>query len=455
MSTPPDHEPTATLGRLALPNARPRPLGVVVRVSGSAASPKIFRLADTPCVIGSAAPSDILVSDPAVSRTHLSLRLVPQGVAVEDLGSRNGTWYLGQRVERMTLAPGSVLEVGRATLALDPDQESLAEGLPYEGTEYSGMVGRSHAMRRVFRTLQRLEGSLVNVLVQGESGVGKELVARALHDRSSVSAGPFVAVNCGAFARELIASELFGHVKGAFTGALAARKGAFELAHGGTLFLDEIGELPLDVQPMLLRTLEAFEVRPVGADAVRKVRVRVVAATNRDLVAETAAGRFREDLYYRLAVVKLAVPPLRERVEDLDVLAHRFAEDVGVALDEAVLARLRAQAFPGNARELRNVVYAFAAIGALPEGHSGFAGVGRPEGSPAALEVLLEQLVDPQRPYADQKEALVDRFTEIYLRSLMRHTAGNQSAAARLAGLDRTYLGRLLQKFGIPGRAGV
>ena len=248
-------------------------------------------------------------------------------------------------------------------------------------------------------------------------------------------------MNCGAFTKELIASELFGHVKGAFTGASANRKGAFEAAHGGSLFLDEIGELPLDVQPMLLRALEAGEVRPVGGDAVRSVRVRIIAATNRDLKAEVEAGRFREDLYYRLAVVRLTVPPLRDRPDDILPLALRFGREVGLDdVPRPVLARWCAESWPGNVRELRNAVHAYAAVGE----------VGEPHASPGArLDALFEQLLDLDRPYSEQKDHVVERFTRVYLRVLMARAEGNQSAAARTAGLDRTHLWRLLGKYGV------
>ena len=320
------------------------------------------------------------------------------------------------------------------------DEDALAGGaVPYVDDQYGRMIGISRAMKRVFSLLVRLEGSLVPVLVSGESGVGKELVAEALHERSKASGGAFVAVNCGAFAKELIASELFGHVKGAFTGAASVRKGAFESADEGTLFLDEIGELPLDVQPTLLRALEAGEVRPVGGDTVRKVRVRVIAATNRDLRAEVDAGRFREDLYYRLAVVKLRVPPLRERPEDIDALVTHFASQVGLTeIEPRALQRFRSQPWPGNVRELRNAVQALAAVGEFEGGA---------DGPDTRLDDLLASTLDCERPYAEQKDALVERFTRAYLKALLVQTKGNQSAAAKIAGLDRTYLGRLVARY--------
>jgi DNA-binding NtrC family response regulator len=434
----PFDDATATIFRAP---AKPRPLAALVRVEGASAEPATFRLTSGTCVVGSAPGADLRIADPTVSRAHVELGLVPEGVAVRDAGSRNGTFYLGQRVDRMILPFGGRLTVGGATLAIEVDADALAEGPSWSEDSYRGMVGSSRPMRRLFAMLARLEGSLATVLVEGESGVGKELIARALHEGSSVQKGPFVVVNCGAIPRDLVASELFGHKRGAFTGAAEARRGAFESADGGTLFLDEIGELPLEEQPMLLRALETGDVRPVGGDQARQVRVRVVAATNRELEREVEAGRFREDLFYRLAVVRLEVPPLRDRPEDIEPLARRFAAAAGLAsIPDDVVERLRARPFPGNARELRNAVQAYAALGVLPEAKRSKA---------ATLDLALGELVDVDRPYAAQKDDLVDRFTRLYLTQLLAHTGGNQRVAAELAGLDRTYLGRLLVKLGV------
>jgi two-component system, NtrC family, response regulator GlrR len=434
----PSHETVSLANRAVLL----QPLGAVIRVLNARASPKAFRLEQGTCILGAGSDAQIVIENPSVSRAHVELGLVPEGISVRDLGSRNGTFYLGQRVQAMTLAPGSRIHIGPVEVAIEADLDTLEAGEPHPEATYRGMIGASLTMRRLFGALARLEGSLVTVLVTGESGVGKELVAQALHEGSTVAAGPLVTVNCGAIAPDLVASELFGHRRGAFTGASDARKGAFESADGGTLFLDEIGELPLDVQPMLLRALEAGEIRAVGADRSTYVRVRVVAATHRDLRSDVRANRFREDLYYRIAVVELAVPPLRERIDDIEDLANRFANAAGLAaLPPEVIARLRARRWPGNVRELRNVVQAFAALGRLP-----------PEGGVAESsggDDFLERAIDMTRPYADQKDALVEQFTRAYLVRLMQHTNGNQSAAARLSGLDRSWLWRLLVKHGI------
>jgi two-component system nitrogen regulation response regulator GlnG len=421
--------------------ARPLPLGAVIRVLEAAATPSKFRLRMGSCVLGAGGGTNILVSDPTVSRKHVSLTLVPDGVVVEDLESRNGTFYLGQRVSKMVLALGSRIRVGAVEVAIDADTDGLCEQLPQGAPSYRGLVGTSAPMRRLFAILKRLEGSLVPVLVEGESGVGKELVARAIHEGSVRSSSPLVTVNCGAIARELILSELFGHRRGAFTGAIEHRVGAFEIADGGTLLLDEIGELPLDVQPTLLRALESGEMRPVGENEAKRVSVRVVAATNRDLEQAVKAGAFRGDLYYRLAVVKLSVPPLRDRPEDIELLAATFARAAGVGeLPADVLGRLAKHTWPGNARELRNAVEAYAALGTLPDAK----GPDLP-----LLDFALRQIVRTDRPYAEQKELVAEAFARSYLHALLAKTGGNQSEAARISGLERSYLGKLLAKYGI------
>ena len=432
----------ATLTLLKDGQSRERaPVGVVVQVLDAPAKPSRYALSAGFCRLGSGAGCDVVITEPTVSRTHAEIELVPEGVAVRDLGSRNGIFYLGQRIERATLSLGAQIKLGGVSVALLPDTERLLAVGDYEGEEYRGVLGVSASMRRLFAILTRLEGSLTTVLIEGESGVGKEVIARAVHAGSRLAAGPLVVLNCGAIPRDLVASELFGHKKGAFTGATENRRGAFQSADGGTLFLDEIGELPLDVQPMLLRALETGEVRPVGADRVESTRARVLAATNRDLSEEIDAGRFREDLFYRLAVVRVTVPPLRTRPEDVELLAQSFARGIGAeTLPSPVIEQLKARAWPGNARELRNAVQAYAALGVLPER-------ARPRG--ALLDLALEEVVDLARPYAEQKDEVVDRFSRKYLEALLAHAGGNQTLAARLAGLDRTYFGRLMAKLGM------
>jgi transcriptional regulator with GAF, ATPase, and Fis domain len=311
-----------------------------------------------------------------------------------------------------------------------------------DGFRYGGLLGASPIMRELFEQLSRLEGSKVNLLVSGESGTGKELIARAVHEHSLVCAGPFVALNCGALDRQLARSELFGHERGAFTGAIRTRRGAFEAADGGTLFLDEVGELPCDVQPLLLRALEQRKITPVGSHEERPVDVRLITATNRDLAARVRSGHFREDLYYRIHVVHVVVPPLRARPGDAVVLARDFAARLGVsALPLEVLEAIALRQWPGNVRELRNAVEAYVALGVLPSAASS---------STSEDDATLEDFIDPTKTYAEQKSELLERFTRGYLERLLRQTKGNQSEAARIAGLERSYLGRLIDKLRLP-----
>ncbi|MEO8801124.1 MAG: sigma 54-interacting transcriptional regulator [Polyangiaceae bacterium] len=428
------------LGPTIVRDSGPAPLSVAVRVLGDRRSSS-FRLRSGRCTIGSSKSCDIVIDDENVSRRHLELELAPEGVRVTDLGSTNGTFYLDQRIDRMVVGLGATIRIARVTISLEADSGALETVAVGGEVELHGMVGSSIAMRRLFGVMRRLEGSLATVLIEGDSGVGKELVAKAIHEGSRVASGSLVIVNCGAVARDLVASELFGHRRGAFTGAVDSRKGAFETAEGGTLFLDEIGELPLDVQPMLLRAIEAREVRAIGSDQAKPTRVRIVAATNRDLEAEVRAGTFRQDLYYRLAVVKVRVPALRERTDDITVLARRFGKACGIdELPQDLLERLKARSWAGNVRELRNVVASYAVLGILAD-----------EGSAQVphLDSALATFADPSLRYEEQKDAVVASFTRAYLQKLMAASNGNQSLAARTAGLDRTYLGRLLLKYGM------
>ncbi len=399
-----------------------------------------FRLTQGSCVIGAGSTADIVVEDRAVSRRHLEIALAPEGVVVTDLSSRNGTFYLGAHLKRAVLGPGSRLRVGAAEVRIDADPAALGAGEARD-EHYRGLLGSSQVMRRLFAMLGRIEGSLVNVLVEGEPGAGKGLVAQAIHDGSLVSDGPFVTVSCGSINRDLVLSELFGHCRGAFTGATEDRLGAFELAHNGTLFLDEVGEIPLDKQPALLRSLEVREVRPVGESQAREVNVRVIAATERDLEDAVTRGRFREDLFQRLAVVRVGVPPLAERVGDIGMLASALAREAGAAaLPSEVLRELAQRAWPGNVRDLRNAVYAYLAIGQVPERGAPVAGL---------LEVALKQNLDAGRPYQEQKELFGNLFSRLYFEALLERTAGNQAEAARISKVDQAYMLRLLSKYGV------
>jgi transcriptional regulator of acetoin/glycerol metabolism len=304
--------------------------------------------------IGKASDNDLVLSDDTVSRHHCELTRSSDGVRVRDLGSTNGTKVQGARVTEALVSPGSVLKVGEVEIALRPAARHV-EMMPSDRTRFGDALGRSLAMRTVFGILESIARTDATVLLEGETGTGKDVLARAIWTESARSRGPFVVVDCGAISYSLIESELFGHERGAFTGAVAARQGAFELADGGTLFLDEIGELPLDVQPKLLRVLETHEFRRVGGNRVAKTDLRVIAATKRNLQREVQAGKFREDLFFRLAVVPVTVPALRARREDIAMLVDNFLKGVGgglVVTDEMTQA-LVAHDWPGNVRELR------------------------------------------------------------------------------------------------------
>ncbi len=418
------------------------PLPVILHVGGAHASTHQIRLSQGKVVFGAGPEADVVLHDPAVSRQHLEVRLAPAGVAIRDLGSSNGTWHLGHQVQQMVLHIGGRVRLGSAEIFVALDHEAL-EGVEGDDTGYRGLVGESAAMRGLFAKLRRLEGALVNVLIEGESGVGKELVARAIHEGSVLADGPHVIVNCGALSRELVLSELFGHRRGAFTGATDDRVGAFEAADGGTLFLDEVGELPLEMQPALLRALESGEVKRLGDVATRHVRTRVVAATNRDLWAAVGAGTFREDLYYRLAVVKLRVPSLAERPEDVGLLAQHLSTSAGGGLlPDAFVQDLCRRPFRGNVRELKNAVQAFLAIGMMPESLPAEA---------RRLEAALRQAVDPRAPFQAQRDWVNDVFARVFFEKLLEVADGNQSEAARIAGLDRSYMRKLMAKHGVKG----
>jgi DNA-binding NtrC family response regulator len=320
------------------------------------------------------------------------------------------------------------------------------------------IVGEGPAMRRLLHAVARVAARDVTVLVRGETGVGKELVGSLLHAQGRRAKGPLVRFNCGAIPGELAEAELFGHTRGAFTGASQARPGFFAQAHGGTLVLDEIGELPLALQSKLLRALQDGEIQPVGAGRVEKVDVRVVACTNRDLAAEARAGRFREDLYYRLAVVELVVPPLRDRREDIPALAEefarRYAERFGledVRLAPALLERLRAAEWPGNVRQLENAVARLLALSAGGEiGPEELDEASPPDGAPA--EPASAGDAPRARPVGDAELTLREQLDAVergIIARAMASTGGNQSEAARRLGMSRGTLIDRLRRYGI------
>ncbi|MBL8909423.1 MAG: sigma 54-interacting transcriptional regulator [Archangium sp.] len=393
-------------------------------------------------VIGTHQGADVVLHDKAVSRYHCELRLEADGLAVRDLGSRNGTRVNGVLIERAWLAAGDRLQVGESEAVVELSGDQVRVAL-HASDSFGPLVGGSLAMRTLFARLARAASSNATVLLTGESGTGKELAAEAIHLASPRATEPLVVVDCGAVPPSLLESELFGHEKGAFTGAATMREGAFELADKGTLFLDEIGELPLDLQPKLLRALEKREIKRVGGSAYQPVDLRVVAATHRDLRAEVNSGRFRADLFYRLAVVEVRVPALRERTDDLPVLVRTLLTRLGLIdqadaaplLSEPLLSQLRAHPWPGNVRELRNYLEKAVALGeATP-----------PSAPVPAAGVAPVTTLD----YRAAKEEAIKAFEKPWLEALMARHEGNAAAAARSCGLDRAYLYRLLWRHGL------
>ena len=390
--------------------------------------------------VGTARDNVLVIGDFTVSRYHLEIAARPNGIVVTDLGSTNGTYIGAVRIERAVVPPNTPITLGGTTIKFD-DAVRKTVATPVAEKNLGGMIARSPAMLRLFADIERVAAAPTSVLIVGESGTGKERVAEALHAYSGRVREPLVTIDCGALASSLLASELFGHERGAFTGADRVHTGAFERAGDGTVFLDEIGELPSADQSSLLGVIERRRFRRVGGTQEIEVGARVIAATNRDLRAEVNNGRFRHDLYHRLAVVVLRLPPLRERREDILPLVRHFARDLGATdpieniFGTEVLARWERHPWPGNIRELRNAVEAALVVGPL----------GNYEQLPAASH----DPAVPLGPYKDARAAVVREFEYDYLQRLLAEANGNVSQAARTAKMDRSHLIDLLHRHGL------
>jgi DNA-binding NtrC family response regulator len=379
---------------------------------------------------------DLVLTDTTVSRRHLELVVTRDGILVRDLGSKNGSFLRDARFNEVTVGAGAIITIGETELRLSGERPPRIEASSAES--FGALVGRSLAMRQVFGILERVVESDAPVLLEGETGTGKELCAQAIHAAGARATGPLTICDLGAVTPSLIESELFGHVRGAFTGADRERVGAFESAEGGTLFLDEIGELDAALQPRLLRALERQQVKPLGGSEFVNVDTRVIAATNRNLAAEVQAGRFRADLFYRLTVLRVHLPPLRDRKEDIPLLVERFigADAPGVTLSVEAQALLVDHDWPGNVRELRNVIRRATSLLA-----------GARVITPRHLGIA-EQIVTPEK-FHEAKQLLVGDWEVDYLKRLLARTGGNMTRAARIAGLERAYLYRLVRKHGL------
>jgi two-component system nitrogen regulation response regulator GlnG len=401
---------------------------------------------DAPITLGSGAGSDVLLSDPTVSRRHLSVEPRDDGVAVRDLGSTNGSFVQGSRFQELTLGFGAEVTIGHTVLKYIPDEEAV-DPVPADEEAFGSLVGRDPKLRKLFRLLGDVANTDATVLLEGETGTGKELLAEEIHRHSPRRDGPFIVFDCGAVPNELIESALFGHVRGAFTGAISDRRGAFVEAHGGTLFLDEIGELAPEVQPALLRALDKRAVRPVGGPSYEQVSVRVVAATNRNLRSEITSKHFREDLYYRLAVVRAAVPALRQRLDDIpllvDFFVRQFCGDRRLEILPAEVERLQQHAWPGNVRELRNVIERACALSHGDRLEIDEIFDERPGTGAVAAEVNIDL------PFKQAKSQVIDSFEREYIQALLKRHKGNLSAASRSAEVDRKHFRELLRKHGL------
>ena len=391
-------------------------------------------------LVGSGPACALRLRDPLVSRRHVALETVGKKLRLTDLDSTNGTFVDGVQVMDALLRDGELVRLGATALrveargALSPSPEPSRDA-------FGRYLGASPEMRRLYPLCDRLAASDVPVVIEGETGTGKEVMAEALHEMGPRAAGPYVVLDCTSVAPSLVEAELFGHEKGAFTGATAARKGVFELAEGGTLLIDEIGDLDTALQPKLLRAVERGEIRRVGGARAVKVNVRVIAATRRDLDREVQAGRFRDDLYHRLAVARLELPPLRARAGDVAFLARYFWRQLGgrdEALTGEILARWSAQPWPGNIRELRNTIARHVALGSLAEDPA-FRGPSMPAPATPARADLLEEVLAQNLPLPRARERVLAEFERRYVARVLEQHGGDTARAAAASGIARRY----------------
>ncbi len=409
--------------------------------------------------IGAMDDNDLVINHETVSRYHCKILQEPEGYILVDEGSTNGTFINNIRIREAFLKPGCTLEIGQVELTFYFADEKVPI-VPSRKDRLGPLVGRSVKMREIYGIIEKIAPTGTTVVIEGETGTGKEVVAQAIHQLSDRKDGSLMVFDCGAVPENLIESELFGHEKGSFTGAIMTRQGLFEMAHGGTLFLDELGELSLDLQPKLLRALEQREIRRVGSNKPIKVDVRVIAATNRKLEEEVRAGRFREDLFYRLSVVRIALPPLRDRPEDIGLLTRHLLEHAAFNqrsdgtrrvedVDRETLDLLEGYQWPGNVRELVNVIEratSFAEGGVvcaadLPEPI-------RLAGSNPGVSAATGEVT-----FKDAKERWITSFERDYILALLKKNNGNISHAAREADIDRKYFRKLMRKYGIDAQA--
>ena len=413
-------------------------------------SGKIYPIDVEPLVVGRSEGANVVLDDSEVSGVHCELRAITEGIAVRDLGSTNGTFCSNVRIRDAVITANAELSVGDTRLVITPSGNKQRVELGY-ADRFGSIVGASPKMRRVFSVLEKVAATPLSVLVLGETGTGKEGVARAIHESSGRKTGPFVVVDCGSIPQTLAESILFGHEKGSFTGANERRFGALAEANGGTLFLDELGELPIDLQPKLLRALSERQVKRIGGTHFDPIDVRIIAATRRDLGSEMNAGRFRSDLFFRIAQVRVELPRLRERLGDIPMLIQDICTRVHQAwaapiVQDWIERRMASHDWPGNVRELVNVVSVAATLA----------------GTPDAIDdvLLLARDEEPSRSsgsstaFSDAKRQAIIAFERNYFTELNKRAKGNVSEMARQSGMERHHVRAYLRKYGVDKSTG-
>jgi transcriptional regulator with GAF, ATPase, and Fis domain len=412
---------------------------------------KEYNLSQPVIRIGTRSDNEIMFKDDTMSRLHFEILQQKDGWLIRDTESSNGVFVNGVRIREAFLTQGAMIRAGRTEIKFVSQDETF-EITPHKKDRFGPLIGSSTAMRKIYTIIEKIAATDVTVIIEGESGTGKELVAAAIHEKSKRNKKPFVVFDCSAVAANLIESELFGHEKGSFTGATGLRHGAFELADSGTVFLDEIGELQIDLQPKLLRVLESRTIRRVGGDRPMPIDVRVVAATNRNLEQEVKKGNFREDLFYRLNVVPIHLPPLRKRKEDIPLLVESFIEIYKSenptkqvdGVSASAMELLMAYDWPGNVRELKNTVNR--AISFMDGSQI------QPDDIPERVRIPVakaELEIRDDMGFKDAKEQWVASFEKQYLTDILKRNNFNISAAAKEAGIDRKSVQRLVKKYGI------
>ena len=408
--------------------------------------------------LGAMEDNDLVVNDETVSRYHCKVLQEPDGYLLVDLDSTNGTFINGMRIREAYLDSGCTVTLGKKEIFFHFADEKVSI-VPSHKESLGSLLGRNIKMREIYGIIEKIAPTGTTVVIEGETGTGKEVVAQTIHELSPRSKGSMMVFDCGAVPDNLIESELFGHEKGSFTGAIMTRQGIFEMAHGGTLLLDELGELSLDLQPKLLRALEHREIRRVGSNKPIRVDARVIAATNRNLEEEVHAGRFRQDLYYRLSVVRIVLPPLRERTDDIPLLSEHFLKTHSFNLSQpagrprvegvsqAALEQMSRYNWPGNVRELLNVIERAVSFadGPLIESHDLPEQLHHPS---ASVEPMAEAPAH-DAPFKEAKERWVSSFEREYILKLLQRNNGNISHAAREADIDRKYFRKLMRKYSI------